>query len=69
MEKTAFAALVQEGFDVLGYQDPVALLADAALRYDSTEAHNARARDAALDLLLPALEARRAAREDFDARR
>lgn len=47
--------LVQHGFEVLGPDAPAAILADAALRYNSTEAHNARAQDLAFDILAEAI--------------
>lgn len=55
MKKAEFAQLVKEAFDLLGHDSPEAILADAALHYNSTEAHNQRAMSAALDVLLPAM--------------
>ncbi len=52
MNDTDFAQLVQRAFEKLGHDDPNALLADAALHYESTSAHNARARSAAAELLI-----------------
>lgn len=47
--------LVRTGFEKLGPNAPEAILADAALRYNSTSAHNARAQDLAEEILLGAL--------------
>jgi hypothetical protein len=49
------AALVQEAFKVFGPDDARAILADAALHYNSTAAHNARAQDLAAEILIEAL--------------
>jgi hypothetical protein len=48
-------SLIAAGAQRLGHDNPTVLLADAALRYGSTSAHNARAQGLAEQLLLEAL--------------
>lgn len=54
-ERIALANLVARGFERLGPNDPDAILADAALNYNSTSAHNARCMRAAGNYLSDAL--------------
>lgn len=49
------AELVREGFQKLGPDNEVVLLADAALHYNSTSAHNARAQGRATEMLVEEL--------------
>jgi hypothetical protein len=56
MNEDDFAVLVLNAGKTLGHDHPYVLLADAALHYNSTQAHRARARSAALDLLNPLLD-------------
>jgi hypothetical protein len=49
------AALVKQAFAILGHDNPRALLADAALHYQSTSAHMARAQGAAIEILIEEL--------------
>lgn len=55
-ESNALSELLQKGIEQLGFDHPNVLLADAALRYGSTSAHNARAQSAAFDALLPLVQ-------------
>lgn len=43
MDHEEFAGVVRLAFERLGHDHPAAILADAALHYNSTAAHNARA--------------------------
>lgn len=56
MDKHEFALVVKQAFATLGHDHPVAILCDAALHYNSTNAHNARAISAALDALSPYMD-------------